>query len=100
GSLTRADTLLKLVKAQQFLDRGGSRRAEVGEIDQILQIVGESVVDILDAAIVRAAFQRIAVLENAVVVATDPIVRERVVHPLADLMGGGRNILRERARIG
>src|SRR2546421_71024 len=75
GLLTRADALFELVEAQQIVHGVGARGAEVRDEHQILQIVGEPMVDIRETAEIRPAFQRIAILKDAVVVAANPIVR-------------------------
>src|SRR6267154_3601855 len=79
------------------MNGGRSWRSKIANEHQRLQVIGEAVKSVRKSSVVREIFQRIANFEHVVVRAMDIIVHKWVIHPLANLVRNGGDVLRERS---
>ena len=89
-----ADREVCILEAPPAVNRSRGRLTEILQEDQILQVVSESVQRVGEAAKVGPTLERVAVLQQSPA-GSLIVVDERIVHPLAHLVGQRRDILRE-----
>src|SRR5579872_1627446 len=101
-SAVAADAKTKRVVVERqrtAVHRSGCRGAEVFQINQVLQVIGEAVERVSEVAVVGEAFLRITNFEDAALNrVTVGVNHERIVQPFAGFVGKCRNVLREDAR--
>ena len=94
--LAWADVRFVVLEAQPLVRRVTSRGAEVADPYQGLQVIGKTIELVREGSIVGTALQRVAYLQLAIVLTSHGVrAEEWIVHPLAEFVGHGGDVLRE-----